>query len=588
MQLLYKYLKGEWRSIVVLLTFTALGSLFSLAEPIPFQWIADQYLTLKNGNISFNQQYTDTQFISGVGMILLLTIGLALMARLANSFAGYYQSMTIAKITLKMYTDGIKKSLSLPFQDLEDQRSGKTLSVIEKVKEDTTKLLTQFITTVFGSLVSIVFVIIYSAVIHWSIGVIFIASIIVLAFLSAIITKRIKIIQQKIVKEQTDLAGATTESLRNIEIVKGMGLVEQEKNRLDKAALKILDLTLEKFIKTRGIQFVQGTVVQLSRTIITGLFVWLTFKEVITIGQLITLRTFSFFIFFPLNEIGSITTQYRETSVSLENFSAIINTDQEKTSEDAVDIGAATSVQFKDVGFTHRGSIDNKKAVDNINFDVKKGESIAFVGPSGAGKSTLIKLLVGFYLPNEGTITINNKKSGEFDLEKYRRQIGLVSQDTYLFSGSIRENLKFVKPDATDEEMVNAMKLSASHTLLDRAQNGLDTHLGEGGIKISGGEKQRLAIARALLRKPTILLFDEATSALDSLTEEEITHTIRELAGRKEHISVSIAHRLSTIMHVDRIYVLEKGKIIESGNHTELVAKSGLYAAMWRQQIGEK
>jgi len=169
-----------------------------------------------------------------------------------------------------------------------------------------------------------------------------------------------------------------------------------------------------------------------------------------------------------------------------------------------------------------------------------------------------------------------------------RRQLGFVTQDTQLFSGTIRENLQFVKQDATDEEIFGALKKSSSIKLVEDSPLGLDALLGEGGKMVSGGEKQRLAIARALVRNPRILIFDEATSALDSITEEEISGTLREISAGKKQIILMIAHRLSTIMHADRIYVLEKGKITEEGTHNALLEKKGLYYAMWRQQIGER
>jgi ATP-binding cassette subfamily B protein len=192
------------------------------------------------------------------------------------------------------------------------------------------------------------------------------------------------------------------------------------------------------------------------------------------------------------------------------------------------------------------------------------------------------------YPPLEGDILYNNIKSKEIDLDQLREKIGFVTQDTQLFSGTIRENLLFVQPNATDEECMTVLQQAACRTLLARADKGLDTVIGEGGVKVSGGEKQRLSIARALLRRPDILVFDEATSSLDSITEEEITDTIKDVSVLDNHITILIAHRLSTIMHADRIFVLEKGNIIESGKHLELIEQKGLYYAMWRQQIGEK
>jgi ATP-binding cassette subfamily B protein len=241
---------------------------------------------------------------------------------------------------------------------------------------------------------------------------------------------------------------------------------------------------------------------------------------------------------------------------------------------------------FRNVSFKHRTA--KHKAIDNISFSVNKGDTIAFVGPSGSGKTTLMKLLVGLYRPEEGNILFNGHDENSIDFNDLRKQIGFVTQDTQLFSGTIRENLIFVNPAATEEDLMRALKRSSCERLLQRAEKGLDTMIGEGGLKLSGGEKQRLSIARALLRNPRILIFDEATSALDSITEEDITQTIREISAEGQGITILIAHRLSTIMHADRIYVLEGGEVEETGSHEELLQRKGLYYAMWRQQIGEK
>ncbi|MFZ9719076.1 MAG: ABC transporter ATP-binding protein, partial [Chitinophagaceae bacterium] len=223
-----------------------------------------------------------------------------------------------------------------------------------------------------------------------------------------------------------------------------------------------------------------------------------------------------------------------------------------------------------------------------ISFKAHTGETIAFVGPSGSGKTTLMKLLVGLYRPQEGNIFYNGIDENSILFEDLRNQIGFVTQDTQLFSGTIRENLLFVNPGANEEALNDVLQKASCQRLLQRAEKGLDTMIGEGGLKLSGGEKQRLSIARALLRKPRLLIFDEATSALDSITEEEITATIRSISAQRNQINILIAHRLSTIMHADRIYVLEGGDVVETGTHEALLNEKGLYYAMWRQQIGER
>jgi ATP-binding cassette subfamily B protein len=280
-----------------------------------------------------------------------------------------------------------------------------------------------------------------------------------------------------------------------------------------------------------------------------------------------------------------VVNSYREAEVSLQNFEQILQIPTEKKPANPIAITHIQELKFDHVSFKHQSSSLN--ALNDICFEVKGGETIAFVGPSGAGKSTLVKLLVGLYRPKQGQVYYNGEAGDRIDFDQLRKKIGFVTQDTQLFSGSIRENLLFVNPNASDSECLEVLEKAACQTLLARADKGLDSLIGEGGVKVSGGEKQRLSIARALLRNPNLLVFDEATSALDSLTEEEISETIRAVSQESDHISILIAHRLSTIMHATRIYVLEKGKIVEEGSHDHLLESKGLYYAMWRQQVGE-
>jgi ATP-binding cassette subfamily B protein len=393
-------------------------------------------------------------------------------------------------------------------------------------------------------------------------------------------------VQKVIVAETTALAGSTTESLRNIELVKSLGLAEQEINRLNSTTTKILGLELKKVRYIRSISFVQGTIVNLLQNIIQFMLIFLIFHHRLTIGQMFALQIYSFFIFGPLQELGNIINTYRETEVSLDNFKKIMDTPKEHKPEKPAMLKTIEKLEFSNVTFKHQTATGY--AVENISFKTELGETIAFVGPSGSGKTTLVKLLVGLYPPESGEILYNNIAGKDIDLDKLREQIGLVTQDAQLFSGSIKENLLFVAPGATDKECMDVLHKAACDNLLARADKGLDTVIGEGGVKVSGGEKQRLSIARALLRKPNLLVFDEATSALDSLTEEEISKTIRDVSQNTNHITILIAHRLSTIMHADKIHVLEKGHIIESGRHEQLLEQKGLYYAMWRQQIGER
>jgi ATP-binding cassette, subfamily B, bacterial len=566
------------------------GKLINLANshqilPAPdkhFTW--HDYLFLRMDYINKNGQ---KDHLYGVVWLLTASISVAMISRIAKNFQDYFLQVVIQKFGAKVFTDGLQHAMKLPYQQFEDQRSGETLSVLTKVRADVEKFMINFINILFGVLVGVVFVFFYAAIfIHWSIPIAYLVGIVFLTVITNLLSKKIKIIQKNIVGQTTALAGSTTESLRNIELVKSLGLTQQEVQRLNKNTYKILGLELTKVKRIRSISFIQGTMVNTLRQVILFILMWLIFGRYMDAGQLVTMQIFSFFVFGPLQEIGNILLSYREAEASLNNFHNLMEKAPEPEPANPKPLGDIETLSFNKVTFQHQTA--SHKAIDKISFDVRVGETIAFVGPSGSGKSTLMKLLVGLYRPQEGNIFYNRLDETEIHFDDLRNQIGFVTQDTNLFSGTIKENLLFVNPGAGDELLNDVLQKASCTDLLERAEKGLDTMIGEGGLKLSGGEKQRLSIARALLRKPHLLIFDEATSALDSLTEEEITNTIKDISSAKEQITILIAHRLSTIMHADRIYVLEKGEVVETGNHENLLAEKGLYYAMWRQQIGER
>ncbi|MVT11882.1 ABC transporter ATP-binding protein [Chitinophaga tropicalis] len=585
MKLFLHYLKSYKWLIALALLLATINQVFSLLDPYIFGRMIDLFASHPH-TTDKGVPRTQSDYTNGVILLLLASIGVAMVSRIAKAFQDYFVNVIIQKFGARIYTDGLRHSLRLPYQQFEDQRSGETLAVLQKVRTDSEKFITSFVNVLFVTLVGVVFVMIYAFRVHWSLVFVYFGGCLLLGWLMNVLSKKIKTIQKTIVKETTMLAGATTESLRNIELVKSLGLTHQEIRRLNSTTIRILMLELKKVRSIRSISFVQGTFVNFLRQVILFLLLFLIYRDTVSVGQMFTLQLYSFFIFGPLQELGNIILAYREAQVSLLNFERILNTPVEETPAQPVPINRIDKLTFRQVGFKHLTA--TTKALDNINFSVNVGETIAFVGPSGSGKTTLVKLLVGLYSPQEGNILYNNVDSQEIDIEELRYQIGFVTQDTQLFSGTIKENLLFVNPRATDEDIIQVLKQASANTLLERADNGLDSVIGEGGMKISGGEKQRLSIARALLRQPRLLVFDEATSALDSITEESITNTVRDITSTREHITVMIAHRLSTIMHADRIYVLEKGRITETGTHTSLLAEKGLYYAMWRQQIGER
>jgi len=578
MRLLYSYLRRYWGLALLALLLAAVNQIFSLLDPLIFRHVIDEYATRY-------KEYTTAQFFRGVSLLLAAAVGVAFVSRVAKNFQDYFVNVVTQRLGAELYSDGVRHSLELPYAMFEDQRSGETLGKLQKVRTDVEKLINTAVNTLFTTLVGVIFVMVYAFTVYWLIAPVFFLTIPVLGVLSSLLSRRIKKIQRIIVAETTALAGATTESLRNIELVKSLGLARQEIGRLNAVTGKILRLELRKVRSLRLLSFIQGTTVNALRTSILFLMLYLIYSQRITVGQFFSLWIYSFFIFGPLQDLGTVINTYRETEASLETFQAILDIPIEAKPAHPVPLGDLGALAFEDVSFTHQTAA--APALSGISFAAGRGETLAFVGPSGSGKTTLVKLLVGLYAPHSGRILYNGVAGTDLDLDELRSQIGFVTQDTQLFSGSIRENLLFVNPEATDAECLEVLRKAACDSLLARADRGLDTVIGEGGVKVSGGEKQRLSIARALLRRPRLLVFDEATSSLDSLTEEEITDTIREVAS-SQVITILIAHRLSTILHADRIHVLEHGRIVESGRHADLLDQKGLYYAMWRQQVGER
>jgi ATP-binding cassette subfamily B protein len=579
MKLLWRYLKPHRSLIALALLLAGASQVLALVDPIIFGWIIDGYAIDRAGK-------TSDELIRGALGLLALAVLVAVLSRLARAFQEYVTRLVVQKFGTQIFNDGLRQTLRLRYQEFEDQPSGETLSLLLKVRTDTERFINAFINTVFASLVGVGFLVWYALTRHWALVPVFLIGVLVLGGFTGLLSRQIRSQQRSIVRETGRNAGFITEALRNIELIRSLGLTFPEIRRLQARTMVLFELEMAKVRRIRVLSFLQGTTLSLLKLSILFTLLWLIFRDVLTTGELIAMQFISVSIFAPLQELGNIIIAWREAAASLSNFDALMKKPIERRPEHSVDIGPIERIRFDGVTFRHSDAFDN--AVDDVSFSAALGDSVAFVGPSGSGKSTLVKLLVGLYTPANGEVLYNDVSIRRLRFNRARRQFGIVTQATQLFAGTLRENLQFVKPDATDEEMIEALRDSACAYLLERTGEGLSTHIGESGVKLSGGERQRLAIARALLRHPRLLIFDEATSALDSLTEEQITDTVRRIASQKQRITILIAHRLSTIMHASTIHVLEKGRIVESGRHDDLVARKGLYYAMWRQQIGER
>ncbi|MEO7007774.1 MAG: ABC transporter ATP-binding protein [Caldimonas sp.] len=579
MHILWTYLRPHRRLALLALLLAATGQVLALVDPIIFGQIIDRYAIHRAGK-------TDHELVTGVLRLLGLAVLVAVLSRLAKALQEYVTRLVVQKLGVQIFNDGLRQTLRLKYQEFEDLRSGETLSLLQKVRADSERFINAFINTAFAAVVGMAFLVWYAVTKHWALVPVFLVGVLVLGGLTGLLSREIKGQQRSIVRETNRSSGFISESLRNVELIKSLGLTFPEIRRLQSQTERIFALEMQKVKRIRLLSFLQGTTLSLLKLSILFALLWLIFRNVLSTGELIAMQFISVSIFAPLQEIGNIILAWREAEASLLNFEALMARPIERRPDSPVPIGPVTHVRFADVTFRHVGAADN--ALDGVSFSAGLGETLAFVGPSGSGKSTLVKLLVGLYAPASGEVYYNDISTLDLRYNEARRQICFVTQETHLFAGTIRENLLFVRPEASDAEIVTAMEQAACAYLLEKSPAGLDTPIGELGMKLSGGEKQRLSIARALIRQPRLLIFDEATSALDSITEEQITDTVRRVSARSTQITILIAHRLSTIMHADTIFVLERGRIVESGAHEALLDRKGLYYAMWRQQIGER
>src|SRR5580700_3319724 len=342
MQLLLSYLRKHWGLVGLALLLATVNQVFSLLDPWIFRHIIDQYAT------QFHH-YTTGQFIRGVTLLLGAAVGVAFVSRVAKNFQDYYVNVVTQRTGAELYADGVERSLSLPYAVFEDQRSGETLGKLQKVRTDVERFITSFVNVLFTATVGIVFVTIYAARTYWIIAPVYFLTIPLLGGLSSVLSRKVKTIQKVIVSETTALAGSTTESLRNIELVKTLGLARQEVGRLNATTDKILALELKKVRYLRSLSFIQGTVVNLLRTSILFMMLYLIFTQRITVGQFFSLFIYSFFIFGPLQELGNVVNAYRETEASLDNFEQILKLPVQPKPEHPIALASLATLQFEDV-----------------------------------------------------------------------------------------------------------------------------------------------------------------------------------------------------------------------------------------------
>lgn len=382
-------------------------------------------------------------------------------------------------------------------------------------------------------------------------------------------------------ESDTEANSKAVDSLLNYETVKYFGNEELEQRRFDASMARYENAAIRTFTSLGVLNSGQALIFTIGLTIAMLMAARGVVEGTLTVGDFVMVNALLIQLYQPLNFMGLVYREIKQGLVDLENMFALLNQPSEvldKPDAKPLEVDKA-AIRFENVSFSY--DVD-RRILDDVSFDVPAGQMVAIVGPSGAGKSTISRILFRFYDVSAGRVTVDGQDIADITQASLRSAIGMVPQDTVLFNDTIAYNIRYGRPEASDEEIHEAARLAQIDSFIADLPQGYDTMVGERGLKLSGGEKQRVAIARTILKAPPILMLDEATSALDSYTEKEIQEALERVA--QDRTTLVIAHRLSTVVHADMIIVLEAGRIVEQGTHADLLSKGGLYAGLWNRQ----
>lgn len=576
LKFLSTYAKGERGRIALILLFVMLSQGFSLAEPYFFATILDKYLAHPYGFAS------QAVFFRGLTSIILMWIGAAFMARIFKNLQSYFVGTVSDRIGIRVLEHGYRHVLALPMSFHSREKAGEVFRKLSKARDDITTLFSVLFDKIFQNTFTILVVFIVVFTHSWRIGVALFAFVPVFIVVTAVFTKRIKRTQTEINKINEQLFGSSFEAVSHIELVKAFSSEKEEEAHLaHDNALSHLRLK-KKTVAYQALGFAQGTVINLARVVLLWWGSVLSFRGLLSFGNVVLFNFYSFYIYQPLYDLGDVYTKYNEGVAAVDRLKSILDEPVTiKDAPDAIDAGKLDGrVEFRNVSFSYGEG--ERPILKNVSFAVEPGKKLAFVGTTGSGKSTVIKLLLRFYEPTSGQILIDGRDIKEYKIESLHKRIGLVLQDNVLFNTTMANNVRYGTFAATDDEVLDAVSRASLQPFLAKLADGIQTKVGERGLMVSGGEKQRIAIARSIIKRPDILVFDEATSALDSNTEEAIRRSIAEVS--KGVTSITVAHRFATVIDADEILLLMNGEVAERGTHKELIEKGGEYAKIYNLQ----
>ncbi len=591
LKFLSKYWKEERGKIALIFIFVILSQSLSLIEPFFFATIISKYMAQPQSFPSADV------FFKSLSLIVLAWIGVAFGARLFKNLQSYYVGTVADRIGIRVLEHAYNHVLLLPMSFHSQQKAGEVFRKLSKARDDITALFQVMFDKIFQNSFSIV--VVFGIVFYksWRMGVALFGFIPLFFLVTWIFTRRIKKTQIEINKINEQLFGSSFEAVSHIELVKAFSSEQEEEDHL-KHDNQLQHLRLKKkTLAYQGLGFAQGTVVNLARVVLLWWGAVLSFRGLLSFANAILFNFYSFAVYQPLYDLGDIYTKYGEGVAAVDRLQSVLDEPVTiKNAPNAVKVQKLSGrVEFKNVSFDYgktrknagdgadkEGFNDARPILKNVSFVVEPGKKLALVGQTGSGKSTVIKLLLRFYEPTAGEILIDGRPIEDYDIESLHKRIGLVLQDNVLFNTTIADNIRYGTFTAPKEAVEDAAQRASLQPFLAKLVDGLFTKVGERGLMVSGGEKQRIAIARSIIKRPDILIFDEATSALDSHTEEEIRKAILEVS--KGVTSITVAHRFATVIDSDEITLLVNGEIKECGTHQKLLAEGGEYARIYNLQ----